>query len=160
MEKVTILTTDDRNEAEVIRARLAEEGLASTLRDDRWVQRILFLSAHPHASEKVMVDRADYERAMEVLQGMRDKGDAPKTEVSCPECGSAEVEFPQMTRKFLTTALAELLMAAGVFPEEYYCVHCQHTWAAKPDPNPQRDVLNWRMDSKIFHPENQKKPAN
>ena len=38
-------------------------------------------------------------------------------------------EYPQMTRKFLTPALAGILFALKIFQKEFYCQDCQFTWA-------------------------------
>jgi hypothetical protein len=157
MDSVTLLTTDNKEEAEAVRKRLAEEGLPAILHDEKWLQRLL-LVAKPSATEKIEVDRADYEKALEILGRMREEGSGP-TEQTCPQCASAEIDYPQFTRKFITPALADLLIAIGVFPREFYCKSCHFTWADAPQTDRERDILGWPVDSPLWHPEHQRKDA-
>ena len=49
--------------------------------------------------------------------------------IRCPQCESSSIEYPQMTRKFLTPAIASVLFALKIFPKEFYCQDCQFTWS-------------------------------
>ena len=40
----------------------------------------------------------------------------------------AALEYPQLTRKFLTPWLASVLFALKIFPKEFYCQDCHFTW--------------------------------
>jgi transposase-like protein len=51
----------------------------------------------------------------------------------CPQCNSTRIEYPQLTRKFLTPALAGILFALKVFPKEFYCQDCHFTWTNEPE---------------------------
>jgi hypothetical protein len=158
MERITLLTTGNRAEAEELRNRLASHGLTATLRDETWLQRLFFLS-EPEAAEHVIVDRKDYEEALQVLRETMSEGEGLKGAIWCPQCGSAEIEYPQFNRKFVTPALAEVLMTLRVFPKEFYCTQCHYTWTKVPEGKEPRDLLGWRMDSKLFHPENATKQS-
>ena len=51
------------------------------------------------------------------------------TMIRCPQCGSSNIEYPQMTRKFLTPALVAVLCALKIIPKEFYCQDCHYTWS-------------------------------
>src|ERR1700682_1534786 len=59
------------------------------------------------------------------------------TAIRCPQCKSPRVEYPQLTRKFLTPWLASILFALKIFPKEFYCQDCHFTWGKDGDPLPQ-----------------------
>ena len=46
----------------------------------------------------------------------------------CPQCNSTRIEYPQLTRKFLTPAAGRQSFALKVFPKEFYCQDCHFTW--------------------------------
>ena len=54
---------------------------------------------------------------------------SPTEMIRCPQCGSSNIEYPQMTRKFLTPALMGLLCAPRIIPKEFYCQDCHYTWS-------------------------------
>jgi hypothetical protein len=57
--------------------------------------------------------------------------------------GSAEVEYPQFTRKFMTTTMVEVLCFPHILDKTFYCEKCQHTWPASVEMRPKTDRLNW-----------------
>ena len=67
-------------------------------------------------------------------------------EVRCLECGSARVEFPQFTRKFITTTLIGLGCLLGVVEKRFYCTDCHFTWPAHVKLRKKSDILNWPQD--------------
>jgi hypothetical protein len=50
-----------------------------------------------------------------------------------PACNSTRIQYPQLTRKFLTPALAGILLALKIFPKEFYCEDCHFTWTNEPE---------------------------
>jgi hypothetical protein len=90
------------------------------------MERLWFVKK-PLAAVRVKVDSRDYERARELVRQCDSEGllvDA----VHCPECGSARVEYPQFTRKFLIPNLVGLFANLGGAEKEFYCQDCQFTW--------------------------------
>jgi transposase-like protein len=85
--------------------------------------------SRPLANAKVMVEDADFERAQNLM--IEWEGSDPEISaamIRCPQCGSSNIEYPQMTRKFLTPALVALLCAMKIVPKEFYCQDCHYTW--------------------------------
>src|SRR5436190_20520706 len=82
------------------------------------------------ANAKIMVDDADCERAQNLMTEWESTGtDVAAAIIRCPQCGSSNIEYPQMTRKFLTPALVALLCALKVIPKGFYCQDCHFTWS-------------------------------
>ena len=88
------------------------------------------------------------------MSELEKSSDLMREAVRCPECLSSRIEFPQITRKFLTPALCQvLLMAVHIMPRLYYCMDCHFTWPKVSKPEPELDVLGWPLNSKFWHPE-------
>ena len=85
----------------------------------------------PQANAKVQVDDNDFEqtRSTSWWNGKRPIRRSPRRMIRCPQCGSSQIEYPQMTRKFLTPALASVLFALKIIPKEFYCQDCHYTWS-------------------------------
>ena len=81
----------------------------------------------PQANVKVKVEEHDFERAQALLVEW-EAADPEIGAMHCPQCNSPRIEYPQLTRKFLTPALAGILFALKIFPKEFYCQNCQFTW--------------------------------
>jgi transposase-like protein len=126
---VTIGTFNEPEKAKRLKQRLQEAGIHADVHNERYLQGVAFMSK-PQANAKVMVDDADFERA----QTLMIEWEASDPEISsamirCPQCGSSNIEYPQMTRKFLTPALVMLLCALKIVPKEFYCQDCHYTWS-------------------------------
>ena len=124
---VTIATFNEPDKARRLKQRLQESGLRVDVHNEGHLQQMAFMS-RPLANAKVMVDDADFERG----QALMIEWEASDPEVSaamirCPQCGSSNIEYPQMTRKFLTPALVALLCALKIIPKEFYCQDCHFT---------------------------------
>lgn len=152
MKRVPVATFNELAPARRLQQRLAQAGFASFLRDESRLERLWFLS-EPLAAFHVEVLPPDY---LAVRQAIRqwDAADGVLSQaVRCPDCGSARVEYPQITRKFLTPVVEALLMAVHWLPREFYCLDCQFTWPARPRVEPERDLLGWPRHSRLWHPE-------
>ncbi len=123
---VTIATYNDRTKAKHLRDRLQNSGVTADVTGEGELQRVASL-ADKKANVKVKVDEKDFERAREMLLEW-EKTDPAGAALRCPQCGSPDIEYPQLTRKFLTPALAGILFALKIFQKEYYCQTCQFTW--------------------------------
>lgn len=142
MKETTIATFSELEKAQEVQRRLAEAGIPAEVNDESTLQKYWFLSK-PLAADKVVVDQKDFERAREVLAAADSKDHVLQGEVRCPECGSANVEYPQFTRKFMTTTFVEVLCFLHVIDKEFYCQGCHHTWPVSETLRPKNDVLNW-----------------
>ena len=95
------------------------------------LQTFAFMSK-PQANVKVKVEEQDFERAQALLVRW-EAADPEIGAMHCPQCDSPRIEYPQLTRKFLTPALAGILFALKIFPKEFYCQNCQFTWTNEDD---------------------------
>jgi len=86
----------------------------------------------PQANAKVLVTEDDFGRA-QALMVEWEAADPDIGAIRCPQCNSPRIEYPQLTRKFLTPALAAILFALKVFQKEFYCQDCHFTWTNEPE---------------------------
>ena len=124
---VTIATFNEQAKAKHLRERLEAAGVSADVMGEGTLQRVAFMSK-PQANVKVKVEEKDFEKAQKLMREWEAADPEIATAMRCPQCGSAEIEFPQLTRKFLTPALASVLFALKIFPKEFYCHNCHHTW--------------------------------
>jgi hypothetical protein len=141
MRNVTLATFNDVDHAQPVVNRLQEAGFHPTLLDEsRWQDRHF---AEHLASVKVQVDESESEAADRQLHQWDVSEHWLDQAVTCPECGSPEVDYPQVTRKFVLPALHSILYKLGVMEKEFYCQRCHHTWPTRAKLEPARDPLNW-----------------
>jgi hypothetical protein len=151
MKTIPVATFNDRAPAEQLREQFLQAGLPTVLHDESWLERFWFMS-EPLAAIHVEVQQPDYLRACRLLNEWK-ATELMRTAIKCPECCSSRVEFPQVTRKFITPALCQmLLIGLHVLPREYYCLDCHFTWPKRPRKELQSDIFGWPLDSKFWHP--------
>jgi hypothetical protein len=125
---VTIATLHDPAKAKELKARFQQAGLKADIHNERYLQQVAFMSK-PQANVKVQVDDADFERAQQLMvEWEANDPDIAAAILRCPQCGSSRIEYPQLTRKALTPAMAGVLFALKIFPKEFYCEDCHFTW--------------------------------
>ncbi len=125
---VTIATYNEQAKAKRLRDRLKGSGVRADIMGEGALQRVAFMSK-PQANVKVKVAEGDFEQAQSLMREWESTDPEIGSALRCPQCGSVEIEFPQMSRKFLTPALASVLFALKIFPKQFYCQSCHHTWA-------------------------------
>ena len=140
--KTNVATFSDLEKAEHVRDCLQEAGIAAEVADESKLQRLWFLSK-PLAGEKVYVREEDFARAMETLKVADEQDHILQGEVRCPQCDSAKIDYPQFTRKFMTTTLVEVLCLLHMLDKQFYCEGCHHTWPVDVKLRQSTDVLNW-----------------
>ncbi len=141
-KQTTVATFSDLEKAQEVRKRLAEAGISAQAHDESRLQMFWFLSK-PLAAHKVVVDEKDSDKALLALQIADAQDHILQGEVRCPQCGSANVEYPQFTRKFMMTTLVEVLCFLHIIDKAFYCQGCHHTWPVSHVLNAKTDVLNW-----------------
>ncbi len=124
---VTIATFNEQTKAKHLREKLEKAGVHADIIGEGAIQRVAFMSK-PQANVKVKVEEAAFEKVQKLMREWEATDAEIGSALRCPQCGSAEIEFPQMTRKFLTPAIASILFALKVFPKEFYCQSCHFTW--------------------------------
>jgi hypothetical protein len=126
---VTIATFNEPEKAKRLKQRFQESGVRADAHNERYLQGVAFMSK-PQASAKVMVEDADFERAHDLMiEWESSDPEIAAAMIRCPQCGSSNIEYPQMTRKFLTPAVMGLLCAIRIIPKEFYCHDCHYTWS-------------------------------
>src|SRR6187431_1331715 len=99
MRTVTLATFNDLEHARPVIKGLQEAGVPANLRDETKWQRGHLVERL--ASVKIEVDENEFETAKEKLKELDATEHWLDQAVYCPECGSADVDYPQVTRKFV-----------------------------------------------------------
>ncbi len=125
---VTIATFDEPSRARHLRDRLQQSGVQADMLSEGQLQRVA-AHAKRQANMRVLVDEKDFEKAQNLLvEWEASDPELSAAMIRCPQCRSPRVEYPQMTRKFLTPALVGILCALKIIPSEFYCQDCHFTW--------------------------------
>lgn len=141
---VTIATFNEPAKAKQLKERFQKEGVKADVHNESHLQSVAFMSK-PQANAKVMVEEEDFERANGLLNDWEANDPSlGAAAIRCPQCNSPRIEYPQLTRKFLTPALAGILFALKIFPKEFYCQDCHYTWANEDQPP------RYRLWSRLF----------
>ncbi|MEP7078879.1 MAG: DUF2007 domain-containing protein [Chthoniobacterales bacterium] len=125
---VTIATFNEPAKAKHLKDRLQGAGLKADVHNEGHLQAVAFMSK-PQANAKVLVDEEDFPQAQEMMLEWEKSDPEIGAAIRCPQCKSPRIEYPQLTRKFLTPALAGVLFALKIFPKEFYCQDCHFTWS-------------------------------
>ena len=153
MKTLPVATFNDRTLALQLCEHFQQAGVRAELNDESKLERFWFMS-EPLAAFHVQVSQSDYLNARRMLTVWEGETNLMSDAVRCPECRSSCVEFPQMTRKFLTPALCQMLLTAlHITPRQYYCLDCHFTWPKVKPTEPELDILGFPLNSKFWHPE-------
>ncbi|MEP6809108.1 MAG: DUF2007 domain-containing protein [Chthoniobacterales bacterium] len=124
---VTIATFNEAANARHLKDRLQQAGLKADVHNDSQMQNVAF-GGNPKAHAKVMVDEQDFEAAHQLMVEWEPTDPEIGAAIRCPNCQSPRIEYPQMTRRFFTPWLANLLFTFKIIDKEFYCRDCQFTW--------------------------------
>ena len=133
---VTIATFNEPAKAKHLKTRLQGAGVKADVHNEGHLQQMAFMSK-PQANAKVLVNEEDFERANKLMLEWEASDPEIGSAIRCPQCKSPRIEYPQLTRKFITPGIASILFAMKVFPKEFYCQDCHFTWGKDGDPLPQ-----------------------
>lgn len=126
---VTIATFSEPTKAKALKERFQQAGVKADIHNESYLQQVAFMSK-PKANVKVQVEDTDFERAQALMvEWEASDPDISSALIRCPQCGSSSIEYPQMTRKFMTPALVGLLCMMKIIPKEFYCEDCHFTWS-------------------------------
>lgn len=149
MRTVTLATFNDRDHALPLLNRLQKEGFHAEVQDEsKWQRHRL---AEKLASVKVSVEETEYEAAKSKLSEWNPTEHFLDQAVCCPECHGSNVDFPQVTRKFILPSIHALFYRLGFEEKEFYCNTCQHTWPLRAKVESERDALNWPVKNTRLH---------
>ncbi len=124
---VTIATFNEAAKAKHLKDRLQQAGLKADVHNDSKMQNVAF-GGNPKANARVMVDEQDFEAAHQLMVDWEPTDPEIGAAIRCPNCQSPRIEYPQMTRRFFTPWLANLLFTLKIIEKEFYCRDCQYTW--------------------------------
>src|SRR5438309_488142 len=113
---VTIATYNEPAKAKRLKEKFREAGVKADVHNEAGLQAYAFMSK-PQANAKVLVDEQNFEHAQKLMVDW-EAADPDIGAIRCPQCNSPRIEYPQMTRKFLTPALTSILFALKVIPKE------------------------------------------
>jgi predicted Zn-ribbon and HTH transcriptional regulator len=133
---VTIATFDEPAKAKHLKKRLQDSGVKADIHNDGRLQAVATMS-QPHANVKVQVDEEEFQTANKLMMEWEATDPDIGCAIRCPHCKSPRIEYPQLTRKFMTPWLASVLFALRIFPKEFYCQDCHFTWGKGGEPLPQ-----------------------
>lgn len=106
---------------------LQNQGLEARAYDDKVYRAFLFLRP-PQITYRIQVRRDHEAEAVKLLQTQ--KPPVLARAIHCPDCGSLQINYPQMTRRFvLPTILLHLGIIFRIVHHEAYCEACHFTWA-------------------------------
>ncbi|HEY4416436.1 MAG TPA: hypothetical protein VGO57_12160 [Verrucomicrobiae bacterium] len=124
---------------------LEGKGFEARSYNDRWLQLFLFLCP-PRLTYRLQVRADEFQAAVDLLKG--ESTPLLDQAMHCPSCGSLQVNYPQMTRKFfLPTLVLHLGIIFRIIEHQCYCEHCHFMWD-----HPSKGALNKQpaKPAKIF----------
>ena len=130
---VTIATFHEPAKAKHLKTRLQEAGVKADIHNEARLQMVA--GAQPLANAKVLVEEDEFEKANNLLHEWETSDPNVGAAIRCPQCQSPRIEYPQLTRKFMTPWLASILFALKIFPKEFYCQDCHYTWPGPGEEN-------------------------
>jgi hypothetical protein len=95
MNFVTVWSYDNYVPAHIAMGRLKDEGIECWLKDENTVT-MYPIWTNALGGIKLMVAEPEAKKAWEILEGLRQEH---KSEVTCPKCGSHNIEFVSTPRK-------------------------------------------------------------
>src|SRR5437867_715173 len=104
MKAVLLATFHEMEPAQQLLARLHQAGIQAIIHDESKIERFWFMS-DPLAAIHVEVPQSDFQNARRLIEQWHQAEGILSKAVRCPACHSCRVEFPQLTRKFVTPAI-------------------------------------------------------
>src|SRR5437660_11048445 len=118
---VTIATFNEPVKARQLKRRFHDAGLNADVHNEAPLQQVGFMS-RPQANAKVMVEDDDFEKAQSLMvEWEATDPDISAALIRCPQCGFSNIQYPQMTRKFMTPAAVAVICALKIMPQGLYC---------------------------------------
>ena len=141
MEWANVATFNEMSPAEALKRRLEGAGVPARIHDEQNLQK--WFLTEPLASVRLQVERHHYTRTRELLAEWHAADGVLRDAVLCPECGSAEIEYPQFTRKNILPSIGVFLSTLGFMEKQFYCQDCHYTWPVKQKVQAPMDLLGW-----------------
>lgn len=130
---------EHKRDADHMKDYLQQKGFESRAYNDRVMQYFLFLCP-PRATWRLQVRGDKHHSVHDLVSHQEDGAKLLKRAVHCPSCGSLAINYPQMTRKFITpTILLHLGIIFRIIEHEAYCEHCHFIWHLFSRRHPRRE---------------------
>jgi hypothetical protein len=128
---VDVAMFENAGDGKALESVLRDKGIESRTYDDKVLRYFLFLRP-PRVTYRVQVRSNDFKTAAGLLEAQPPA--ILERALHCPSCGSLRVNYPQMTRKFITpTVLLHLGIIFRAIGHECYCEQCHHLWNLQQD---------------------------
>jgi hypothetical protein len=125
---VNIAIFENLSDGQVLETFLNNRRIEARTYNDKLLQLILFLCP-PRATLRVQVRANAFRAAAELLHDSTEAAVILEPALHCPSCGSLNVNYPQMTRKFfLPTVLLHLGIIFRFIEHQCYCEDCHAMW--------------------------------
>lgn len=147
MKTVPLVTFNELEPALNLQRLLKEKGFATVILDETKLERFGFMS-EPFAAIHIEVPQPDYLAARNLVEEWDKRDGILNSAVRCPDCHSPRVEFPQITRKFISPMVIGLMMKLHLVSPHFYCLDCHFTWPTVTVLELKRDVLGWPNEAK------------
>jgi hypothetical protein len=125
---VSVAVFESLDDGQLLETFLKNHRLEARTYDDKLFRYFLFLRP-PSVTYRVQVRGNAFRAATELMEIAPEAGPILERAIHCPSCGSLNVNYPQMTRKFfLPTLLLHLGIIFRVIHHEAYCDSCHNVW--------------------------------
>lgn len=116
------------SDARALENRLRQQGFEVRTRNDTKLQLFWFL-APPRATFRVQVGAKAAHAVCEFMETEPSAGLLARRAIHCPACQSLKIQYPQMTRRFITpTLLLDLGIIFHIIDHQAYCEECHYSW--------------------------------
>lgn len=130
MEWLDVASFSDHSKAEALKTWLDRKGFHTRIYDESTLQKLWFLSP-PLGAFRVEISKKEEAEFLKCVNTWNTLDGPWNTAIQCPECYSRRVEFPQITRYFITVSILPILFAKLFHQQRFYCKTCHHTWLEK-----------------------------
>jgi len=128
---VTIGRFDDATEAHLARAMLEPEGVPAFVADTHVINAYGGLIPTTFGDAKLQVRQQDVPRADAILRRrgtIRAESIEPFYDQRCPKCGSAEVRYSKVSRRWAYLSILLLGFPLMGLKRQWRCESCGFTW--------------------------------
>jgi len=124
----TVAVFESLSDGQAFEIFLKNHQIEARTYDDKLFRWFLFLRP-PRVTYRVQVRGNASRAAAEIMDAAPEASPILERAIHCPSCGSLNVNYPQMTRKFfLPTLLLHLGIIFRVIHHEAYCESCHNVW--------------------------------
>ena len=125
MKTVKLITCNTTQEANIIKGRLANEGIYSIITNENFTNLMPHYNGIMGAGVQILIHESDFETAHSLIQPERNLS----AEITCPLCDSKNIKFGLGSKKrhVIIQIILSLLITIpfGNIRPTYYCKDCK-----------------------------------